>query len=191
MTQSTDEELLAAIGRGEKGAQKEFFERFREKAFRTAYRILGNEPDALDAVSDAFIKTFRSAHSFRGTSAARTWFYRVVANTCLDIRREKRRNASLDIEIEDGGTLGDLVKSDEETPPEHSLRGELSVKIAEAIGKLDDKHRSVFVLAAVEDMPYKEIAQVLGISMGTVMSRLFYARKYLQKSLRKHTGAEP
>jgi RNA polymerase sigma-70 factor (ECF subfamily) len=190
LTQPTDEELIAAIGRGDRAAQKEFFERFRQTAFRTAYRMLGNEPDALDAASGAFVKAFRSAHSFRGTSAARTWFYRVVANTCLDIRREKRRNLSLDTEIEEGGTLGDFVKSDTETPPEESLRGELSVKISEAIGKLDEKHRSVFVLAAVEEMSYKEIAQVLGLSMGTVMSRLFYARKYLQKSLRKHTGAQ-
>lgn len=189
MTQLSDEQLLAAIGHGDKAAQREFFERFRQTAFRTAYRMLGNEPDALDATSDAFVKAFRSAHSFRGTSAARTWFYRVVANTCLDIRREKRRNVSLDTEAEDGGTLGDLVKSDAATPTEESLRAELGGKISEAIAKLDEKHRSVFVLAAVEDLSYKEIARVLGISMGTVMSRLFYARKYLQKSLKKHTGA--
>ena len=185
----TDEELLADIGRGDRGAQKEFFTRYRQKAFRVAYRLVGNEADALDAVSDAFIKTFRSAHSFRGASSARTWFYRVVTNTCLDLRRERRRNLSLDAEEGESGTLADVVRSKEEMPPETALRGELSEKIRQAIALLDEKHRTVFVLAAIEELSYKEIAKVMGILIGTVMSRLFYARKYLQEMLKRYTGA--
>ena len=186
----TDEELLAEISRGSRAAQAEFFTRHRQRAYRAAYRLLGGEQDALDAVSDAFIKAFRAAHSFRGASSVRTWFYRVVTNTCLDLLREKRRKISLDAEEVEDGTLADILASGEELPPETALRGELSEKIAEAIGQLDEKHRPVFVLAAIEGLSYKEIAEAMGISMGTVMSRLFYARKYLQKRLRKYTGVD-
>lgn len=190
MSETTDEELLIRISRGDKDAQTEFFMRYRQKAYRAAYRMTGNDADALDAVSEAFMKTFRSAHSFKGRASAGTWFYRVVTNTCFDLQRERRRVLSLDVEDTEAGALADIIPSREEMPLDRTMRGELSEKITEAVAKLDDKHRPVFVLAAVEELSYREIAEVLGISIGTVMSRLFYARKYLQRNLRKHIGAE-
>jgi len=183
LNEPRDEELLAAIGRGEKTAEKEFFLGNRQRAYRAAYRLLGNEPDALDAVSDAFVKAFKAAGAFRGESSAKTWFYRIVVNTAFDYRRRRRRTVSLDEGDEESGVLADLIAGDGETPPEAAARAETAVKIREAIDGLGEKHRAVFVLAAVEELSYKEISDTLGISIGTVMSRLFYARKYLQKSL--------
>jgi RNA polymerase sigma-70 factor (ECF subfamily) len=185
----SDEVLLAEIARGDHGAEREFFERHRQRAYRTAYRLLGNEADALDATSDSFVKAFKSARAFRGESSARTWFYRIVVNTSLDLRRARRRTVSLDAGGDEEGSLGDSVASGEEGPVETAARSETSGAIAAAIARLDEKHRPVFVLAAIEEMSYREIAETLGISIGTVMSRLFYARKYLQKSLAKYSGS--
>ena len=189
MEDRSDEVLLADIAGGDHGAEREFFERHRQRAYRTAYRLLGNEADALDATSDSFVKAFKSARAFRGESSARTWFYRIVVNTSLDLRRARRRNVSLDAGGDEEGSLGDLVESGQESPDEIAARSETSGVIAAAIARLDEKHRPVFVLAAVEEMSYREIAETLGISIGTVMSRLFYARKYLQKSLGRYSGS--
>jgi len=190
LNELTDQELLDGISRGRQSAQREFFVRYRQKAYRAAYRLLGNEPDALDAVSDAFVKLFGAARGFRGESSVRTWFYRIVVNTSLDIRRRKKRTVSLEgVRDEESAALGDFVNAGAETPPAAAERSELSGKIAGAIAQLSEKHRSVFVLAAVEELSYREIADALGISIGTVMSRLFYARKRLQKSLAGHVEA--
>mgnify|MGYP001193091321 CR=1 FL=1 len=193
MDELSDHEILAAVGRGDQAAQKEFFLRYRQKAYRAAYRLLGNDADALDATSDAFVKVFRAASGFRGEASVKTWFYRIVVNTSLDLARKRKRMLSLDGPGEEPGSLADFIDSGQETPPEAVLRGEMSEKISAAIDALGEKHRSVFVLAAVEQLSYREIADALGISIGTVMSRLFYARKYLQKSLSMHVeaGDEP
>lgn len=183
MDEQSDEVLLAELARGDRAAGKTFFLRYRQKAFRVAYRLLGNEADALDAVADSFVKLLNAAGTWRGDASVKTWFYRIVVNTALDARRKRRRHLSLDAleETEDGHL--DVAVSGDESPPEAALRGETGEKIKEAIAGLDEKHRAVFVLAAVEGLSYKEMAETLGISIGTVMSRLFYARKYLQRSL--------
>ena len=178
-----DEEILAKVARGDQGAQRDFFLRHRQGAYRAAYRLLGNDADALDAVSEAFVRAFRGAKTFKGRASARTWFYRIVVNTSLDLQRQRRRAVSIEAADEESLGLSDVLAADEETPLETAGRGELSTKIREAIARLDEKHRTVFVLAAVQEMSYKEIAETLDISIGTVMSRLFYARKYLQRSL--------
>jgi RNA polymerase sigma-70 factor, ECF subfamily len=186
----SDEALLAGLARGEVAAGKTFFLRYKQKAFRVAYRLLGNEADALDAVEDAFVKLITAAGSFRGEASAKTWFYRILVNTALDVRRKRRGHASLDALEEGEEGHSDVVVSREEDPEAAVERSEMGQKIREAIEKLDDKHREVFVLAAVEGLSYKEMADVLGISIGTVMSRLFYARKYLQKSLQGYIEAQ-
>jgi len=156
--------------------------RYRQKAYRVAYRLLGNEADASDAAADSFVKAFAAAAGFRGESSVKTWFYRIVVNTSLDLRRRRKRNVSMDAGDEEA-SLADSIPAKAENPFDAAERSEISVKIADAVASLSEKHRAVFVLAVVEELSYREIADTLGISIGTVMSRLFYARKYLQESL--------
>ena len=189
MEEYTDAELLAGIARGDAAAGRAFFLRYRQKAFKVAYRLLGNEADALDAVEDAFVKVITAAASFRGEASVKTWFYRILVNTSLDARRRRRGVVSLDAASDSEEHKADLAVSREENPDDAAERGETADKIRRAIAGLDEKHRTVFVLAAVEGLSYKEIADTLGIAMGTVMSRLFYARKYLQKSLKGYLEA--
>ncbi len=189
MDELTDEELLARLARGDAAAGRSFFLRYRQKAYRIAYRLLGNEADALDAVEDAFVKLLVAAEGFRGESSVKTWFYRILVNTSLDARRKRRGTLSLEQIEETQDSRMDVAVSRDEGPHERVERGETAEKIRSAIAELDEKHRTVFVLAAVEELSYKEIADSLGIAIGTVMSRLFYARKYLQKSLKGYIEA--
>ncbi|MCD6404244.1 MAG: RNA polymerase sigma factor [Planctomycetes bacterium] len=190
MARATDKELLAAIARRDNFAGREFFLRHRQGAFRVAYRLLGNEADALDVVEDAFVKIMKAAAGFRGEASVRTWFYRIVTNTALDARRRRSRFVALETADEDAPGLKEILPSREESPPAAALRKETAQKIREAVALLGEKHRTVFVLVVVEGLSYRETAGVLGISPGTVMSRLFYARKYLQESLRKYVETD-
>ena len=186
----SDEDLLAGIGRGDTEAVKEFFLRHRQGAFRVAYRLLGNDADALDVVEDAFIKLMKAAGKFRGESSAKTWFYRILTNTAVDARRKRSRFVTLESDDEDKEGLKNTLPSREEGPEQATLRKETAGKIEEAIDTLGEKHRAVFMLAVVEGLSYNETAEILGILPGTVMSRLFYARKYLQESLKDYMGAQ-
>jgi len=189
LAELTDEDLVAGIARGDRGAGREFFLRHRAGAFRIAWRLVGNEADAMDVVEDSFVKLLGAAGKFRGEARARTWFYRIVTNTALDLRRRRGRYVSMEAAHEDEAGIKDLLPSREEEPPEAALRDETRGRIEAAVGALSEKHRAVFLLTVVEGLSYNETAEVLDISPGTVMSRLFYARKYLQQSLGDYLGA--
>lgn len=191
MSQPSDEQLLAGIAHGDTEAGKEFFLRHRQGTYRVAWRLLGNEADAMDVVEDAFVKVLRAAGKFRGESSAKTWLYRIVTNTALDARRKRARWASLEgAGGEDDAEPKDFVPSREEGPEEVAMRKETGDVVRKAIDALGDKHKAVFVLVAVEGFSYRETADVLEISLGTVMSRLFYARKYLRDMLRGYVSGE-
>lgn len=188
MAELSDEQLVAGIAQGDRDAGREFFLRYRQGAFRIAYRLVGNEADAMDVVEDAFVKLLGAAGKFRGEAKASTWFYRIVTNTALDLRRKRGRYVTMEPGDEESAGIKYFLPSREEGPEDAALRGETASKIEEAIKALSEKHRSVFMLAVVEGLSYRETAEVLDISAGTVMSRLFYARKYLQESLGDYLG---
>jgi len=188
LAELSDEQLVDGIARSDRQAGREFFLRYRQGAFRIAYRLVGNEADAMDVVEDAFVKLLGAAGKFRGEAKASTWFYRIVTNTALDLRRKRGRYVTMEPGDEESAGIKDFLPSREEGPEDAALRGETASKIEEAIRALSEKHRSVFMLAAVEGLSYRETAEVLDISAGTVMSRLFYARKYLQESLGDYLG---
>jgi len=189
-TDAEDRQLVSRIAEGDAEAGKAFFLRYRQGAFRVAYRLLGNEADALDVVEDAFVKLLRAAGSFRGAASARTWFYRIVTNTGLDARRKRGRFVSIESAKDDEGAgMADFLPSREESPDEAAVRKETGERIQEAVAALGEKHRLVFILAVIEELSYKETAEILEISIGTVMSRLFYARRYLRETLKGYLGA--
>ncbi len=175
----TDEQLLARHARGEPAALEELFRRHRSTAYRVAYRRLGQEADALDAVQEGFVKALRHLDGFRGRSSFKTWLLRIVANAALDLRRrrERRRAAALE------GWLGENEPSAAQAGAGGLERAELRRLLDEALATLPEAHRQAFVLHADGELPYREVAQIQGVPIGTVMSRLYYARRKLQAYL--------
>jgi RNA polymerase sigma-70 factor (ECF subfamily) len=179
----SDEQLLVRAAAGDRAALEELFRRYRQVAYRVAYRLLGNEADALDAVQDGFVKALVHLPRFQGRSSFKTWLLRVVSNASLDLGRQRGRRETLSI---DGlRQRGQDDCEPRETPvPERDLElADLRRQLNKALEQLSAAQRQTFVLHAEAELSYREIAEALGISIGTVMSRLFYARQRLKAIL--------
>jgi len=177
----TDEQLLAKYTAGDRHALDELFNRHREPAFRVAYRLLGQEADALDAVQEAFVKVILHLDGFERRSSFKTWLLRVVSNAALDLARKRSRRGPLP-ENEDCGEVdsGLMVQDD---PARGMENADLRKALDKALAEIPDVQRQTLILHVEGDLSYKEVAEVLGISIGTVMSRLFYARQRLKMAL--------
>lgn len=188
VVEAPDEALVELARAGDSDAREELFRRGREIAYRVAFRLLGNADDAMDAVQDGFIKAFRSLDSFDGRSAFRTWLLRIVTNAAHDLGRHKRRRPALrlaDLDSESGGSPGSsLAEPSVEHDPSQGLHmHDLRQTIDDALARLSPAIRETFVLFAEAELSYKEIAETQGVPIGTVMSRLYYARQKLQAAL--------
>lgn len=175
-----DCELLAQASGGDRAALDELFRRYRTVAFRVAYRLLGREVDALDAVQEAFIKAFTHLDRFRGQSSFKTWLLRIVSNAALDMGRSRRRSGWNELPAK---PLAGQEFDDGPTPESGIHRADLRKAIDGALERLPATQRQTFVLHVDGELTYREVADVLGISIGTVMSRLFYARQKLKTLL--------
>jgi RNA polymerase sigma-70 factor (ECF subfamily) len=178
--------LLARLAGGDSTALDELFRRYRSTAYRVAYRLLGNEADALDAVQDGFVKALTRLGSFQGRSSFKTWLLRVVTNAALDMGRQRHRRNKLRLVLPESAQLDDYQPASAEDPSHGLEREDLRRLLDGALASLSDAHRQTFILHADADLSYREVAEVLGISIGTVMSRLFYARQRLKAYLEKH-----
>jgi RNA polymerase sigma-70 factor (ECF subfamily) len=140
-----------------------------------------NEEEAIDLSQEAWIKGWQRLKQFQGDSSFGTWMTRIVINLCLDqLRRQKRqRSESLEAMEEESGGVERLMPPVTVNPTERLERIELRQRIDRAMDQLSHEHRTVLVLHEFEEMEYKEIAKTMGCSIGTVMSRLFYARRKL------------
>jgi RNA polymerase sigma-70 factor (ECF subfamily) len=152
-----------------------------------AVGLVRDEQDAQEVVQEAFLRVHKNLASFNGGSSFFTWLYRIVTNLSIDlIRRPFRREGALDernarSQQDDIPLLAGLDSGD---PLEYVHRGEMAASIGAALDALPPYHRGVIILREVEGMSYQEIAEVMGVSKGTVMSRLFHARQKLQRALR-------
>lgn len=179
---SSDAQLLRQYSKGDSIALNELFRRYRSVAFRVAYRLLGNEADALDAVQDGFVKALTHLDRFRGLSSFKTWLLRVVSNAAFDLGRQRRREWRMPQAPPDDPP--DRFGPAELPAPDSELaRAELRNKIDAALNRLPPTQRVTFVLHVDGGLSYREVAESLGISIGTVMSRLFYARQKLKTLL--------
>ncbi len=179
----SDETLLAQAGAGDPEALDELFRRYRLLAYRVAHRLLGNEADALDAVQEAFVKALVHLPRFQGRSSFKTWLLRVVSNAALDLGRQRGRRETLSMD-----SLGPKFREEcepllEPDPGRELHRQDQRRKLHEALAQLSPAQRQTFVLHAEADLSYREVAETLGISIGTVMSRLYYARQRLRTLL--------
>ena len=163
---------------GRRDALGDLFRRYRKDVYAIAHRFTGNKDDALDVTQEVFLKLIERMDEFERSARFSTWLYRVAVNQSIDCMRRRRRRAAAPlgdavVEVTGGGT----------DPVERAERREVSASLMHALDQLSDKHRSVIVLHGLENLSYKEIARVMGCSEGTVMSRLYYARKYLAEIL--------
>jgi len=184
-TSVEDKDLVLKAQKGDMGAFEELVARHRDKIYARAYSMMRNEEEAIDLSQEAWVKAWQRLAQFQGDSSFATWLTRIVINLCLDqIRRQKRQRAeSIEAMDDESGGVERQMEPIITNPTERLERGELRKRIDEAMSKLSNEHRTVLVLHEFEEMEYKEIAKVMGCSIGTIMSRLFYARRRLASLL--------
>ncbi len=165
-------------------AFEELVRRHRDKIYARAFSMMRNEDSAVELSQLAWIRAWQKLDQFKGDSSFTTWLTRITINLCLDEIRKRKRNAADSIEeLDESGGVERKLPVMEFNPTARMERSELRRKIDEALSQLSDSHRSVIVLHEFEGMEYREIAEAMGCSIGTVMSRLFYARRRLASLL--------
>src|SRR5881394_462836 len=177
----SDEKLVRASQKGDMIAFEELVARHRDKIYARAYTMMRNEEEAVDLSQEAWVKGWQRLAQFQGEASFGTWMTRIVINLCLDqLRKHKRqRTESIEAMDEDSGGVERQMPVITVNPTAGLERGELRQRIDRALGLLSYEHRTVLVLHEFEEMEYKEIAKTMECSIGTVMSRLFYARRKL------------
>jgi RNA polymerase sigma-70 factor, ECF subfamily len=182
-------DLVKRCQAGDTGAFDELVTRYRTRVFSMIYNMVHSEQDAWDLAQDSFVKAWRSIKRFRGTASFYTWIYRIVMNVTIDWLRKKQVKAG-SAEFDDAIALKEIDPAAKTAPKGATLpyetmqRSEIRGRIEDAIAQLSPEHRAVILMKEIEEMQYHEIAETLGCSIGTVMSRLFYARKRLQNLLK-------
>ena len=174
-----DNELVELSRKGDMGAFEELVARHRDKIYARAFSMMRNEDDATDLSQEAWVKAWQRLKQFQGESSFLTWMTRIVINLCLDQLRKQKRQRSESIEEmeEESGGVERQMPIVTPNPTEKLERSELRARIDKALGQLSYEHRTVLVLHEFEELEYKEIAKRMQCSIGTVMSRLFYARR--------------
>jgi RNA polymerase sigma-70 factor (ECF subfamily) len=174
-----DKALVRAAQEGDMNAFEELVARHRDKIYARAYSMMRNEEEAIDLSQEAWVKGWQRLSQFQGDSSFGTWMTRIVINLCLDqLRKQKRhRTESMEELNEDSGGVERQMPAITVNPTAGIERAELRQRIDRALGQLSYEHRTVLVLHEFEELEYKEIAKVMECSIGTVMSRLFYARR--------------
>jgi RNA polymerase sigma-70 factor (ECF subfamily) len=184
---AADADLVKQAQTGNARAFDLLVTRYRGKVYGMCYHLVQNEQDAWDLAQEAFIKAWRALATFKGDASFYTWIYRIAHNSTYDwLRKRKIESAGeFDDERQSGVAAGaEAVPKPDRGPDEILKNRELGDRIQRAIAQLSPDHRTVVLLREVEGASYEEIAQIMETSLGTVMSRLFYARKKLQEMLK-------
>lgn len=182
LTQPTDErEVLTRAKRGDKAAFGTLVSQYQRRAYAAAYALVGNRDDAIDLAQDAFVRAFKAMNRFDTQMPFYPWLHRIVRNTCLNHlkRRNRRGETSLDAMMETGFD----AREDGLDPHEAALAEDQRGAIRRAMDTLSPQHQEILQLRHMIELSYTEIAQCLGIPVGTVMSRLHSARKALKEAL--------
>jgi RNA polymerase sigma-70 factor (ECF subfamily) len=188
-----DQTLVKSAQKGDTSAFQELVNRHKDKIYGRAFSMLRNEENALDVSQEAWIKAWQRLYQFHGNASFVTWMTRITINLCLDFLRKKKRRQidSFEQINEESGGVERQLPPVIVNPTAGLERAELREKIDLALEKLSYEHRTVMVLHEFEEMEYKQIAKHMECSIGTVMSRLFYARRkmaVLLTGLRKESS---
>ena len=185
----SEADLVRRCQAGDTEAFGELVTRYRARVFSMIYNMVHSEQDAWDLAQDSFLKAWKSIKRFRWRSSFYTWIYRIVMYVTIDWLRKKQvkgGGAEFDdaIQLKEVDPASKTVPKTDALPYETMERSEIRARIDKAITQLSPEQRAVILMREIEEMQYREIAEALGCSIGTVMSRLFYARKKLQNLLR-------
>jgi RNA polymerase sigma factor (sigma-70 family) len=183
---SSDVALVKAARDGDMRAYDQLVQRYQERLYATIYHMTSNHEDANDLAQETFIKAFSALRSFKGDSSFYTWVYRIAVNKTINFLKQRKSRQSmslndLDFNVENDPDLVALVS--DKTPRRDIALVELQEKLNAAMQKLSDVHRLVVTLHDVQDLSHEEIADIMECNVGTVRSRLFYARQQLQAYL--------
>lgn len=181
-----EQELVKKARHGDLAAYDQLVQRYQERIYRTLYHMTSNHEDANDLAQEAFIKGFQALKSFKGGSSFYTWVYRIAVNKTLNFLKQRKNRShmslnDLDFNMENNPDLVALVS--DKTPRRDAALSELQEKLNEAMLTLSETHRLVVTLHDVQGLSHEEIAKIMDCNVGTVRSRLFYARQQLQGRL--------
>ncbi|MCW5552502.1 MAG: sigma-70 family RNA polymerase sigma factor [Verrucomicrobiae bacterium] len=183
----TEEQTLVRRARkGDLGAYDDLVRRYQERIYATIYHMTANHEDANDLAQETFIKAYQALKSFKGGSSFYTWIYRIAVNKTINFLKQRKNRVhlslnDLDFNAEHDPDLVALVS--DHTPRREVNLAELQEKLNAAMQKLSESHRLVVTLHDVQGLPHDEIAEIMDCNIGTVRSRLFYARQQLQALL--------
>lgn len=186
---SADEQrLILQCQAGDADAFRELVQRYQRRVYAVAFGLVRDPDDAMDVAQEAFIKVHRNLSRFKGTSSFYTWMYRIVVNLCIDhLRKAKRQQAAEydDTRAQNTDLAPTMTANTSHMDPGKALqRRRLREAMNDAMATLSPSHRAVILLREVEGLSYSEMAEALECAKGTVMSRLFHARRNLQRALR-------
>jgi RNA polymerase sigma factor RpoE len=183
---AADLDLVKRARRGDLAAYDELVRRYQERIYATIYHMTANHEDANDLAQEAFIKAFQALRSFHGGSSFYTWVYRIAVNKTINFLKQRKNRSQmslndLDLNAENDPELVALIS--DKTPRREVHLTELQEKLNEAMQKLSEHHRLVVTLHDVQGLSHEEIAKIMDCNIGTVRSRLFYARQQMQAYL--------
>jgi RNA polymerase sigma-70 factor (ECF subfamily) len=178
--------LVRRARQGDLGAYDELVRRYQERIYATVYHMTSNHEDANDLAQEAFIKGFQALKSFKGGSSFYTWVYRIAVNKTINFLKQRKNKTQMslddmDLNAEHDPDLVALIS--DKTPRREINLAELQEKLNEAMQKLSEPHRLVVTLHDIQGLSHEEIAEIMECNIGTVRSRLFYARQQLQAHL--------
>jgi RNA polymerase sigma-70 factor, ECF subfamily len=187
-----DDKLVRAAQKGDMAAFEELVARHRDKIYARAFSMMRSEEDAVDLSQEAWVKGWQRLKQFQGDSSFVTWMTRIVINLCLDLLRKQKRHRAESIELleEEAGGVERQMPVVTVNPTEGLERSELRQRIDKALAQLSYEHRTVLILHEFEELEYKEIAKRMQCSIGTVMSRLFYARRKMANLMASYKREE-
>jgi len=193
-SQEDDSRLSDGLRQGAEWAYEDLIERFQQPVFNLVSRVLWDPNDVCDVVQEVFLKVFRKIGSFRGDSSLKTWVYRIAVNEAHNHCRWSGRHRGHEVGLEGGEeakSYCDILPSPGCSPYDFALDRERHRMVEAALAELSPGFRSVVVLRDVEDLSYEEIAEILGLPLGTVKSRILRGREALRRQLEKRLDPSP
>ena len=194
---AADLHLVDCLREGSEGAYEELLLRFQQPVYALALRLLDDPSEASDVVQEVFLKVFRNVSNFRGQSTLKTWIYRITVNEAHNARRwffrHRRAEVELDKNPEESRNWKEIIPDRGRSPFEEAFDSERHVMIEAALKKINPIFREAVALRDISDLAYEEIAEILGVSLGTVKSRILRGREALREELvgSLHSAAAP
>jgi RNA polymerase sigma-70 factor, ECF subfamily len=190
-----DLRLIDALRDGSESAYEQLISRFQQPVYALALRLLDDQGEACDVVQEVFLKVFRNIGSFRSQSSLKTWIYRITVNEAHNARRwffrHRRREVELDNAPDDARDWKEIIPDGSRSPYDVALDREQHVMIEAALEQINPIFREAVVLRDIMDLSYEEIAEVIGVSLGTVKSRILRGREALRDKLAGSMKTEP